>query len=498
MATLNLIDLAVIALVMIAVTWLGHHLSGSIASRRSFFEADGSLPWWAVSASIIATLVSSVTFVAVPAAVFIDGGNLTYLQVIIGLALGKLFIASILVRSFYESEGINTTYEYIGARIDAKTGTLSMWVGLGLNLINSAIKLLTAAIVLDVISQWGIVACCLAVVAFSMLWSALAGIKTVIWTDFLLFVMFASGAVFALVYLALQIQAPLPDALLWLDAEAKLILFDFSTDPQRRYTLWAAIIGSIGLSLALGGTQGTWQRVKACRSVADARKAYNYSALFYLLHLVILGVGLALALFYREQPLASDVATAISAQPDRIFPYFIVTEIPVGLSGLFIAAIFAAAISTLDSAMTESAELTVRHLYEPLIRPDASEAHYLRVSRLSLLFWGLAFAAGAVFINRFSGEGLLDLTFKLPNYLYGAIFGTILLARMGRGRLSSFLVGFASASGCVAVLASYQIAFFWWCPVSGLLMVCVVLLCEQLMPAKVDISPGAAAPADNR
>ena len=469
--------------VVIAVTALGHRLSGTIRTRTSFFEADGSMPWWAVSASIIATLVSSVTFVSVPAAVFRDGGDLTYLQVIIGLAAGKFFIAGILVRSFYESQGIHTTYGYIGVRLDAATGTASMWIGLALNLINSAIKLLAAAIVLDVVTHWGVAGCALAVVAFAILWSALAGIKTVIWTDFLLFVLFTLGAVFSLVYLGLNIDAPLPEALRWLDDQAKLVLFDFSTDLERRYTLWAALLGSIGLSLAMGSTQGTWQRVHACRSVGDAQKAYNYSALFYAMHLLILGVGLGLALFYHEQPLTEALAESVVQQPDRIYPLFIITEIPTGLSGLFIAAIFAAAISTLDSAMTEAAELTVRHLYEPLTRRRSirvTEQHYLRVSRVAIALWGLAFAAGAVFVNRFSGEGLLDLTFKLPNYLYGVTFATIILARLRIGRFSTFCIGTGAACLAVAWMATHQIAFFWWCPAAGGLMITVVVLLERV------------------
>lgn len=483
MHNLGILDIAAMVAVVLAVTLLGHRLSGSIQTRNSFFAADGTMPWWAVSASIIATLVSSVTFVSVPAAVFRDGGDLTYLQVIIGLAIGKFFIAGILVRSFYESRDIHTTYEYIGARMDTATGTASLWIGLLLNLINSAIKLLAAAIVLDVATNWGVTGCALAVVAFSILWSALAGIKTVIWTDFLLFVLFAAGALLSLVLLTLRIEAPLSDAMLWLDQQAKLTLFDFSTDLERRYTLWAAILGSIGLSLALGSTQGTWQRVHACRSVGDAQKAYNYSALFYLMHLLILAIGLGLALFYREQPLDPLVASAVSAQPDRIFPYFILTEIPTGLSGLFIAAIFAAAISTLDSAMTEASELTVRHLYEPLIarlKRVATETEYLRVSRLSLLLWGLAFVGGAVFINRFSGEGLLDLTFKLPNYLYGVTFATILLARFRIGTFPSFCVGVAVACAAVAWMATSDIAFFWWCPTAGAAMIAVVVLLERV------------------
>ena len=129
-------------------------LSGTVTSRNAFFQADGSLPWWAVSASIIATLVSSVTFISVPAAVFREGGNLTYFQVILGLAAGKFFIAWLLAKPYYNSTGINSTYEYIGARMDRLTGEWSMGLGLVLGVVNSGVKLLTASLVLDVITGW--------------------------------------------------------------------------------------------------------------------------------------------------------------------------------------------------------------------------------------------------------------------------------------------------------------------------------------------------------
>ena len=470
---MKLPDLLVVVTVMLAVTYLGHRLSGSITNRQDFFQADGSLPWWAVSASIIATVVSAVTFVSVPAAVFADGGDLTYFQVILGLAAGKVVIARLLATPFYLSQGVNTSYEYIGARIDVRTGEFSMYLGLLLNLINSAVKLLTASLVLDVISGWGLPGCALFVVAISIVWSALAGIKTVIWTDFVLFILFSVGAVFALFFVSLNIQQGIGEAIIWLDDQAKLVLFDFDTDPSKRYTIWAGVIGAVGLSIAQASTQGTWQRVRACRSVDDAQKAFDVAALFYIVHVVILGVGLALAVFYAERGVSVELAQQLSQSPDRIFPYFIVNELPVGISGLFIAAIFAAAISTLDSALTESSDLTVNHIYQRVL-PNKTEAHYLLASRLLMVVWGLLFFAAAMFFSRYQGVGLLELTFKLPNYFYGAIFASIILARFGIGRFSTIILGFVLATLSVLAMAQTNVAFFYWCPVSGVLMVATV------------------------
>ncbi|NCF44512.1 MAG: hypothetical protein GWP70_06775 [Proteobacteria bacterium] len=472
------IDLAVITVVMFGVTWAGHRLSGTISDRRGFFQADGTMPWWAVSASIIATVVSAVTFVSVPAAVFAPDGNLTYFQVILGLALGKVVVARLLARPFYLSENLATSYDYIGARIDAPTGSFCMALGLLLNTINSGVKLLTASLVLDVISGWGLAGCALFIVAVSALWGALAGIKTVIWTDFLLFLLFAAGALFSLLYMLGELTAPLPQTIVWLDAQAKLALFDFDTDMSKSSTVWAGVIGAICLSIAQGSTQATWQRVKACRSVHDACKAFDFAALFYVVHLLILGVGLALFAFYGEKGLPDALTAQLADAPDRIFPYFIATELPVGVSGLFVAAIFAAAISTLDSALAEGSDLTVNHLYAPLCK-GRSESHYLLMSRVFMVFWALVFFALAVFFSRYSAQGLLQLTFKLPNYIYGAIFASILLARFGIGSLRLILCGFVLACAIVAGLSLSGVAFFYWCPLSGAAMFGFVWLFDR-------------------
>jgi SSS family solute:Na+ symporter len=476
---ISTVDLAVILVVMVGVTWLGHRLSRGVTSRRSFFQADGTLPWWAVSASIIATLVSAVTFVAVPANVFADGGDLKYFQVILGLALGKIAVGMLLAKPFYESKGLNTSYEYIGARLDPATGEVSMYLGLVLNIINSGVKLLTASLVLDVISGWGLLGCASFVVAISILWSALAGIKTVIWTDFLLFVFFSLGALFVVVFVVFNIDMSVGEGFRWLDEQAKWVLFDFSTEPEKRYTIWAGVIGGIALNIATGSTQGTWQRIKACRSVTDAQAAYNWAALFYVVHIVILGVGLALAVFYADQGMTPDLAAQLAISSDRVFPYFVITEMPVGLSGLFIAAIFAAAISTLDSALTEAADLSVSHIYLPYIRPNAEESHYVLVARLMMFLWGGVFLAVSLFFAAFQGEGLLDLTFKLPNYVYGAILGSIVLARFGIGRFRTVMAGIALATAITYGLSQAGVAFFYWSPVAGLSMILFVWLLER-------------------
>ena len=143
---------------------------------------------------------------------------------------------------------------------------------------------------------------------------------------------------------------------------------------------------------------------------------------------------------------------------------------------------FAAAISTLDSTLAESADLTVRHIYEKFIQTGQSEAHYLRASRVIVALWGLAFFGVTLVFARFADQGLLDLTFKLPGYVTGVVLATIVLARFGIGGIKSFLAGILVACVVVYLMQDLGIAFLYWCPASGIAMLTTVWLFDRKRP----------------
>ncbi len=480
--SLTILNFAILFGFLGGVTWLGHRLSGGISNRSDFFNAGGGLPWWAVSSSVIATAISSVTFISVPTAVFKDGGNLFYIQILMGLMLAKVLTAVVMVRPFYLSQGCSTVFAYISKRTDNNIGRLAMILGLVLTGLNTAVRLLTTALVLTVVTDFSLLTCTIIVVGFAILWSWIAGLKTVIWTDFLLFIIFTCGAVFSALWIYGSTDMTLGDALAFLDEKGKLALFDFSIDPTRTYTIWAGLIGTTLGNFALAGTQATFQRVKACRSPRDAQKAFTFAALLYITPLCMLVVGLALAVFYHENPLGADVLTSLASQPDRIFPYFIVTELPNGISGIFIAAIFAAGISTIDTHLTEVSDITISDIYEKYINKSASEAHYLFASRIALLLWGFIFVFAAMLLSQFQGQGLLDLMFKVPNYVTGIILATILLARVGIGRWPEYIAGAIAGILTVATLQHQSIGFFYWPPISAVSMILVVVIFAKQKP----------------
>ena len=471
---LSPLNLVIISCSMIAVTLFGHMLSGSVRTRKDFFNAGGGLPWWAVSTSIIATVVSAVTFISVPTSVFQSEGNLFYLQVLLGLMMGKILTGFFFAIPFYRATDCSTIYEFIARRINPRVGNFSIALGLVLTSLMTGVRLLTTALVLSVVTGFGLFTSSLLIVGFAILWSWIAGLKTVIWTDFLLFVIFTIGAIFSVLWTSGQIDMTFGEAFRYLDEIGKLALFDFSVDPQRTYTIWAGLIGMSAGALAQAGTQAVFQRVKACRSETDARKAFIVSALLYLTPICMLAVGLCLSLFYAENPLPESIVGQLVDEPDRIFPYFIITELPNGISGILIAAIFAAGISTIDTHLTEVSNITVSDIYEKRFCSNASEAHYLFVSRITIVFWGFFYVGMAMFMSQFQSAGLLDMVLRVPNYVNGIILGTVALALLRQGEWSSYLSGAVVALAMTIFMDRMDISFLYWPFVSALSMIGVV------------------------
>ena len=319
---------------------------------------------------------------------------------------------------------------------------------------------------------------CIAILgAFAAAWAWMGGITTVIWTDVVQYVLFLGGAVFALAWVLGAVPGGVAEVLRVADDHAKLRLLDLSLDPTKTFTLWAGLVGSSIFSLGQSSIdQVSTQRLMCCANIREAKKAM-YGALFISVPTyLMLFVGLGLFAFYHHQPLPPDVAARFVEQPDRVYPYFIVSELPVGVSGLLIAAIFAAGISTLDSALAALSETTLTGAYRRLVRRDASDAHYLRVSRVLVLLWAVVLCGLAAVLAGHQETGLLKLGLAVPGYSFGALLAIASLAVWGRGTFGPILLG-TLLSIAVVILAGRlaDVAFFWWYPIgAGVVLICVL------------------------
>ncbi len=407
-------------------------LIGWAAARREkgtedYFLGGRSMPWWAVTFSILATEVSAVTFIGAPGDSF--RGNYTYLQFAFGSLLGRVLIALLFLPAFYRGR-VTSIYEYLGSRFGPRSHLTAACFFFVTRLLASGVRLLVVSLALSVVSGFPLVPIVAAVAFVALCYTLLGGIKAVIWTDVLQFVVFMGGALTAVFFLLSRVPGGWA-GLRGLVGPEKLRIFDFSlTLTDSKVFLVALVNGCVQTFAALGTDQDLTQRMLTCRRLQEGQRALLLTGIVdFPVVLVFLVLGSLLYCFYG--PLGNPLPPGIASDLDRVFPHFIVTALPVGVRGLLIASIFAAAMSSLDSAINALASSAVMDVYKPLFRKTAPEGHYLKVSRFFVAGFCLLLVVLALLLDRIEG-GKLWLGFKVTGFTYGAMLGVFLLGVLTR------------------------------------------------------------------
>jgi len=234
------INWAILLAVFFGTTAMAHFLKGSREGMRGFFLGNRSLPYWAVGGSLIATRTSALVFIAIPAAVFKPGGDLTYLQMTLGYMIGDVVMALFFIKYYYEKE-IYSPYEFVEERLGSRVGQLTRALWMIGAILSQGVRLLATSLVLSVITGLSLGVCILLIGAFSIVWSILGGITTVVWTDFLQLCIFTLGALFSIYWVLKSVPGGWSETLEAAREQSKLTLLNFSIDPKATYTLWVEI-----------------------------------------------------------------------------------------------------------------------------------------------------------------------------------------------------------------------------------------------------------------
>lgn len=481
-AQFTVIDWSVVVGYLVFTTWLGATLAGRQNTMRDFFLGGRKLPWYAVSGSIIATEISALTFVIVPFIVFTTGpeGNFKYLQLgVFGSVLARIIVGYVLVPAYYQRE-IYSPYDFMGDRLGGGVRSMTTALfALGGMLSQSARVYLTAEVLLVVLHDqldwlsvhfglsplvWAITM--IAIVAIG--WTLIGGIATVIWTDVLLFVLFFVGAVVALVTIAANLDGGFAEIIRvgWnartdtpiVGPWGKFTFFDTSLSPTRAFTIWTAVIASTWGNIGpYGCDQLIVQRLFCCKGPREARWAIISSALGNLVTLTVALIGVGLYAYYRVHPLSGEALDMYHENGNRIFLIFIVQVIPIGLKGLIIAAIFAAAVSSLTSILAALSQTVYSAFYEPVRlnclrrrqaalaeHVEVADRHGVLVGRMLVMIWGvvLSLMAYVAWLVSDQYRSILDLGLALAGYVHGALLAGFLFAFLplrvdGRGFLFS-------------------------------------------------------------
>ena len=453
------IDWIVVGSYLLLTTWIGHMLKGSQSTIKDFFLGGRSLPWQAVSGSIIATEISGVTFIGVPGMIYAAGGDFTYLQWGIGSIIARIIVGIFFVRVFYERE-IYSPYDYMGNRLGEgakRLATIIFQVG---GILGQSVRVLVAALALKVVTPLEFDHCIWIIGLFAVGWTLMGGMRTVIWTDVMQFFLFVGAGLFSLFWIVGELDGGWNQMVQVAGDANKFTLLNLTSDPAVGFTLWVAIIAVPFQNLsAFGVDQLNAQRMFCCRDAQDARKAMIASSAALLLTLLMLLVGAALFAYYEPMRFTGTEPAIFTEDSNSIFPVWIVTELPVGLRGLILAGIFAAAISSLDSILAALSQTTLG-LLKPKTGRDA-EKKRLMLSRILVLSWGILLSAFAVELDSLRGKvNVVVLAFGMISYTTGPMLGMFLASLLTpKASVKGLAVGFAISFVLVAALRPdfYQI-----------------------------------------
>ncbi len=441
---LHPVDLALIVVYLVGITLFGLRFrSGkdpNARSLRSYFLADQTIPWWAIALSIVSAETSTLTIISVPGVAF--AGNFGFLQIVIGYMIGRVVVALIFLPKYFQGQML-TAYQLIDQRFG---GTLHK-VTAGLFLLTRAaaegVRVFAVSIVVGIAIGTGDVLSIGIISALTLLYTFEGGMAAVIWTDVVQMAIYIGGTFVAIYTLGAHVPGGWSQIHEVASAAGKFRLFDFALNLTESYTFWAGVLGGTFLTMASHGTdQLMVQRMLAARNLRESRIALLSSGgVIFLQFTLFLLIGAGLYVFYGLHP-------EVFASADRIFPTFIVREMPVGVAGLLVAAILAAAMSNLSAALNSLSSTTVVDFYMHW-RPEADDRERMMISRASTVVWALVLFAVAVYSVFAGGKGhVVEIGLSIASVAYGALLGVFLLGTLTRyatqwGAIVGMICGFA-------------------------------------------------------
>jgi len=444
---LNTLDFAVIVAYLVAITLFGLRFRRHRANLKDYFLAGNRISWWAISLSIVAAETSTLTIVSVPGLAY--DKDFRFLQFIFGYVIGRIIVAYLLVPHYWRGELI-TAYQLIERRFGNRLRSLTAGLFLVTRAAAEGVRVFAVAIVVRIalgsflsgMSDYSRDVAALAIVTvLTLVYTFEGGMTAVIWTDVVQFALCLGGAFLAVVSLLHSVPGGWETVRSVAGAANKFRMLDTSWSLSATYTLWSGVIGGAFFTTASHGTdQLIVQRLLSARSETQARWALVASGFAVLIQFTLfLLIGTMLFVFYSKFPPSSAFARS-----DAIFPAFISTQMPHGLSGLLIAAVVAAAMSNLSAALNSLSSTVIVDFYARMA-PRATEERRVSLSRIVTAAWAVLLFVLALLARR--GGRVLEMGLSIASVAYGSLLGVFLLGVLSRtaseiGAMAGMVFGF--------------------------------------------------------
>jgi SSS family transporter len=458
----------VLVVYLAGVTAWGAWLGRGQTSGQDYFLGNRELPWVAVMLSVVATETSTLTFLSIPGVSYL--GTLGFLQLTFGYLVGRVVVSAFLLPAYYRGD-LSTAYALLEERFGQGARRFASAVFMVTRLLADSVRLFATAIPLALVTGWSYPVSIIVIGAVTLVYTYFGGIKAVVWVDAVQMGLYLLGAVVAVAALEVFVPDGWSGILSSAGEAGKLAVLDLSLDFSVTYTLWAGVLGGGVFTMASHGTdQLLVQRLLTCRDVTAAKKALVGSGVLVIAQfLLFLVVGLGLWVFYEGRLFDTS---------DEIFARFIVEELPPGVSGILIAGVFAAAMSSLSSSINSLASATAYDFWAPLTGAEDDEARVLRAGKLFTLVWAALLVGGSVlFIPLSEGNTAVEVALAIASMVYGGLLGMFLLAiRSKRADQRSAILGMAAGIGVVTAIwwfARADVAWPWFVPIGTTVTVAV-------------------------
>ena len=422
------VDLWVLAIYFVAVLSIGYAFRKKSSSVDGFTAAGRNLPGWLTGLSILGTYVSSISFLALPGKAFIDNWNPFAFSLSLPLST---WIAVRWFLPFYRRTTYVSAYEHLEHRFGTWARVYASLCYLLTQLARMGTVMYLMALPMNVLLGWDIRLILLVTGISVTIYTFLGGLMAVIWTDALQTVILILGAIVCAVLMVTSLPEG-PGQLFAIAAEHdKFSLGSFGLSLFQS-TFWVTLVYGLVINLQnFGIDQNYVQRYFASRSDSEARKSVWLGGLLYIpVSATFFFIGTALFAYYRAFPGRLPADYRDPAMADSVFPYFIVSVLPTGITGLLIAAVFAAAMSTVSTSLNSSATIIMNDYFVRLFRPAATEKQSMRMLHITTVAWGILGTLIAIAMT--AVRSALDAWWTLAGIFGGGTLGLFLLGFISR------------------------------------------------------------------
>ncbi|HEX5424321.1 MAG TPA: sodium:solute symporter [Candidatus Acidoferrales bacterium] len=452
------IDLVILILYLAGITAFGALFRKGQKNLRDYFLGGRTSPWWAISCSIVATETSTLTIIGTPGIAF--GGNLGFLQLVLGYLIARVILCVVLIPQYFQGE-FYTAYQLLQKRFGDRMKSAASVVFLGTRALAEGVRIAAIGKVVSVAFGTGERISIAIVGVLTLFYTFEGGMRAVIWTDFIQFILYLTGSVVAFFLLLHRIPGGWHTVTHVAAASGgKLSMFDFSFSLTKSYTFWSGVLGGTFLTMASHGTDQTIvQRLLSARNERDSKTALLVSGVIIFVQFALfLVIGVMLFVYVRHVG-----ALLPTSDPDRIFPEFIVRGMPVGIAGLVLASIFAIAMSNASGSLNSLASSSMMDLGGA--RRSSSMAQSLGRSRMMTLAWGVVLCA--LGLIRWGPVLVAGLT--IASITYGGLLGVFLLGTWNRrANENGAMIGFVSGIVTMIAVQLLHVPLAWtWYVLAG-------------------------------